>query len=270
MKQIFVVISAVFCLAAVPAAAQQRDNQERQLRCQEGQQSRNNLAGSCEMREATVPFTGRLDVDGGANGGITVKGWSRGDVLVRSQVWAFAETDAQAKSMAGQIRVNTSGGQVRAEGPEMDRNQNWSVSYEVFVPQRADLSLKTHNGGIHVSDVSGKIEFEAVNGGVSLARLAGDVAGHTTNGGVKIELAGNRWDGQRLDVSTTNGGVTISVPENYSAHVETSTVNGGVSSDFGTAVRGKAGRNLSFDLGSGGGTIRATTTNGGVHIRRIG
>ena len=63
------------------------------------------------------------------------------------------------------------------------------------------------NGGISIADVSGRIDFSALNGGVVLKRVGGAVRGSTTNGGLVIELTGDRWDGDSLDVSTTNGGI---------------------------------------------------------------
>jgi DUF4097 and DUF4098 domain-containing protein YvlB len=95
------------------------------------------------------------------------------------------------------------------------------------------------------------------------------VEGHTTNGGLHLELASDHWDGDRCDVSTTNGGVTIRVPSSYSAHLETGTVNGGVSVDFPVTVQGEINRHLAVDLGSGGNLVRATTTNGGVRVERM-
>jgi DUF4097 and DUF4098 domain-containing protein YvlB len=75
-------------------------------------------------------------------------------------------------------------------------------------------------------------------------------------------------------VKTTNGGVNLLLPSTYSAHIETSTVNGNVASDFPLNVqlteRGRLPKQISVDLGSGGPTIRATTTNGGVHLTRAG
>jgi hypothetical protein len=47
-----------------------------------------------------------------------------------------------------------------------------------------------------------------------------------------VELGGDRWDGEALDVNTTNGGVVMSIPDNYSAKLETGTTNGGISTDF--------------------------------------
>ena len=117
-------------------------------------------------------------------------------------------------------------------------------------------------------DVSGRIDFTAVNGGVVLRRVGGAVRGSTTNGGLVIELTGDRWDGDSLDVSTTNGGVIMTVPENYSAHLQTGTVNGSVSVDFPVTVQGRINKQIAVNLGSGGPTVKAMTTNGGVHLKR--
>ena len=138
----------------------------------------------------------------------------------------------------------------------------------MFVPRRADLSLETHNGGIAIADVNGRIDFTALNGGVVLKRVGGTVRGSTTNGGLVIELTGDRWDGDSLDVSTTNGGVILSVPENYSANLQTGTVNGSVSVDFPVTVQGRINKQIALNLGSGGAMVKAMTTNGGVHLKR--
>lgn len=228
-----------------------------------------NKASHCEIKEQTINAVGSvIEVDGRQNGGVSVKGWDRNAILVRSKIQTYAPTDGEAQSLANEIRVEIAGTRIRAEGPETNRNRNWSVSFEVFVPRRSDLSLKAHNGGINIKGVSGHIEFDTVNGGVSLGELSGNVRGETTNGGVSVSLTGNRWEGEGLNVRTTNGGVSLKVPENYSAHLETSTVNGGMNFDFPITVQGKIERQLSVDLGSGGAPIRANTTNGGISIKR--
>jgi len=263
MRRTFIVVLAfggLSLLAQDPAP---------RLSCENSGFHNDRLITHCEMKEQTLPVPrGAVQIDPGVNGGVTVKGWSRGEVLVRAQIQTAAETDAEARSMVSQIRTASGAEQIRAEGPGMDRYHNWSVSYEVFVPRQSDVQVKAHNGGIHLADLRGNIQFEAVNGGVTLQRLAGEVHGTTTNGGLTIDLAGDRWDGAGMDVSTTNGGVKLNVPTNYSAHFETSTVNGSVKTDFPITVQGRIDRNVSFDIGSGGTTIRAVTTNGGVKITK--
>lgn len=224
----------------------------------------------CEIKEQTLPATGLISVDGRQNGGVSVKGWDRNEILVRAKIQTAAPSQAEADAIAGQISIQTAGAKIFATGPENGRGHSWSVSYEIFVPRRSDLSLVSHNGGIAIADVQGRMDFSAVNGGVSLKRVGGTVRGGTTNGGLSIELAGDRWDGEELDVKTTNGGISMSMPENYSAHLETGTVNGHLSIDFPVTVQGRISREIAVNLGGGGPTVRAMTTNGGVRIKRSG
>lgn len=222
----------------------------------------------CEVREATLSGANPIDVDTGGNGGISVRGWDRGDVAMRARIVAHADSEAEARRIASGVRVDTAGGTIRAEGPHPDRSSGWSVSIELNVPRNAILTLNTKNGGISINDFSGQARLRTVNGGVSLASVNGDIHGETRNGGLSIALAGDHWDGQGLDVETHNGGITMSMPEQYSAALETSTVNGRISVDFPVTVQGRIGRELSTTLGAGGAKIRAVTTNGGVRIRR--
>jgi len=251
-----------------PLHAQLRDNSEKQMTCQNGGYD-SERARYCEVREQAAAAVGRLNIDAGRNGGATVKGWLRGDVLVRARIETSADTQAAAASLATRVSIDSSGGQVHAMGPESNDNSGWSVSYEIFVPQNTDLTLKTYNGGVTISDVRGQIRFDGHNGGVHLKRLAGDVAGATVNGGVQVELAGPMWDGRQLDVTTHNGGVNVAVPSYYSAHVQAETQSGRVQSDFPVMVQGEVRpRRLDFNLGSGGALIHIATTNGHVTLKR--
>jgi DUF4097 and DUF4098 domain-containing protein YvlB len=174
----------------------------------------------------------------------------------------------RAREIAAQVELSADGGRIKADGPRVGRHESWGVSWELRVPHDVDLDLETNNGGIHVEDVAGDIRFSAENGGISLVAVGGDVRGHTENGGLRIELAGDTWRGRGLDAETQNGSVTIRVPTDYSAELETGTVNGPISLDFPVTVRGRIGRRIATTLGQGGPMIRAMTTNGGVKVER--
>jgi len=261
-------VTAILAAALVAAgSAQTRDRRSTGDRdCYDGWGDRR--ASFCEVREATIGGANPLDVDASPNGGIVVRGSDRGDVLVRSKISAHADTDADARRLVSGVRIDTLGGRVRAEGPSSTaRDENWSVSFELLVPRAAMLTLTTKNGGISIEDFGGTAKFHAVNGGVRLNNVNGDVRGETANGGLTIDLQGDHWDGSGLDVETHNGGVKLTVPSNYSAELETGTVNGGLSIDFPVTVSGFISRRLTTTLGAGGPRIRAITTNGGVTIR---
>jgi DUF4097 and DUF4098 domain-containing protein YvlB len=254
---------------ATAAFGQMRDNQTKEMTCDKTG-SGGSQARTCEIREQSVAAIGVLNVDAGQNGGATVKGWSRNEVLVRTRVEGWADSDADARSIGSQVYVDTSGGHVQAHGPQSLNNSGWSVSFEIFVPQATSLTLKTVNGGINISDIRGSLRFDATNGGVNLKRLAGDVNGSTVNGGVNLELTGTTWEGSQVQVTTRNGGVNISVPAAYSAHFQTETGNGALHSEFPLNVSGDLrSRSRDFSIGAGGPLIHVTTTNGGVNLKKV-
>jgi DUF4097 and DUF4098 domain-containing protein YvlB len=266
--------TALACIAlslAATAAFAQTNNSRASLACrdQDNFNDDSSRARHCQVKEQTLQATGgTLNVDGMKNGGIAVKGWERSEILVRYRLQTYAPTQAEADNLASQIRVTTTSGQIRAEGPEQNGEARWDVGYEIFVPRQSNLSLQTRNGGISLSNVRGQIDFQAGNGGVSLKSLGGKVKGETVNGGLHVELTGSNWDGEGLDVRTTNGGLSITVPDNYSAHLETGTVNGGLVVSPSIAEVTRKTKQLSLDLGSGGTNLRIHTTNGGVSLKR--
>lgn len=265
----FVGLLAVFAFAADPAWTPSADKSL----CRDRDRSWNDRPQYCEVREVTLAPRGAVALDGAQNGGVEVRGESRSDIHVYAIVGATAETLDEAKAIAAQVKIATAP-TIRADGPAMGRRNQWWVSYKAVVPEKTDLSLRAANGGIDISGVSGQIDFETVNGGVNLERVGGRVKGHTINGGLDIALTGTQWQGEGLDVETTNGGVSLSVPANYNAQIESGTVNGGVDTDFPMVLEPgrhrERNRKLSLTLGKGGPMLRATTTNGGVSIEKVG
>ena len=142
------------------------------------------------------------------------------------------------------------------------------MSYRLSVPRTLNMALRTTNGGISIRDIEAQVNFRTTNGGVALSALNGNVKGETTNGGVDIDLDGAFWSGEGLDVATTNGGVKVSIPEQYSAKFEASTNNGGLRIDYPGITQSRRSRDVSTQLGSGGAPIRVRTSNGGIRLTR--
>ncbi len=256
-------------LLAAPAMAQDRvlDNDDW---CDKDNWN-NNLEKYCEVREYDLKTRDRVNVDGGQNGGISIIGWDKNEILVRAKVSGHARTERQARELVDEVDVSLR----RTIEPDVPQKmsrwgrKSWvAVSFEIYVPYETNLSLETHNGGVRVKNIDGDVDFDVLNGGVSLANMAGDVRGHTTNGGVSVSLTGDSWEGNGLDVTTTNGGVTLKIPEDYSAELVTGTVNGRLKFDFPITVKGNLDRKITTKLGKGGKTIRVMTTNGGVSVKR--
>lgn len=274
-RPLFSSLPAVFAAALAglaafaPPAAAQGGSQEWLERCSRERMNEDRIT-HCELREADLPAPARLEVSAAPNGGIDVTGAERRDVHVTARVQAWARDEAAARAIAGEVEVSTSGGRVRATGPRISggRNEGWAVSFVVSSPRQLDLDLGTVNGGIAVTGVTGDLELSTTNGGIELEGVGGQVQARTTNGGVDVRLAGERWSGDGLDLQTTNGSISLSVPAGFSAELSASTVHGGIDTDFPITVQGRIGRSVDARIGEGGPPVRLATTNGAIEIRR--
>jgi DUF4097 and DUF4098 domain-containing protein YvlB len=261
----FAALILVSLLAPVTSGAQYEDHVQQWLRSCEGKWN-NDRARFCEVRSVTMRPESKITVDGRENGSVAFHGWDQNEVKVVAMIQTHSDDDRDAEVLAKQIRINTSGGRISAEGPSPERRTGWSVSYDVYVPMRSNLQAVTRNGGVSAEDIEGDLDFEAQNGGISVEDVAGDVRGETTNGGINARLSGRSWRGRGLNLRTTNGGVNLTIPRDYNASLETGTTNGGMRIDFPITVQGLIGKRIRTQLGSGGPLVSVTTTNGGVKV----
>jgi putative adhesin len=257
---------ALIVAAIIISSASAAPDTERQ--CSANDSHSDGLVSYAESREQRLALASMNQINPGQNGSIAVHGWNQSDVLVKACLRTAAESDADARALASQVAIVRGPGSIEPDGPASTHRRQWNLSYEIWVPSQANLSLEAHNGSLKIDTVHGQIRFHTVNGSVHLAQLGGDVDGATTNGSVTITLTGNRWEGNGLRMETTNGSVRLNVPANYSAQIEASTVNGGMHVDFPITMSGNIGKTLAFQLGGGGATIQAKTVNGAVHIAR--
>jgi hypothetical protein len=221
---------------------------------------------ACEMRSITIPRPDKLSVSS-MNGGIHILGENRQDIAIEARIESWANSSSEAADILREIQIETAGGTIHDKGTNFHwGRQGYGISYTIHAPRQLAADLKTLNGGISLEHLNGDIGFDTTNGGVDLTDLAGNVHGSTVNGGLDISLSGERWDGKGLDAQTTNGGISLNIPENYSAHLETGTVNGGIEVNFPITIQGEIKHHLATDIGSGGPTIHAETTNGGVTL----
>ncbi|MFT4114967.1 DUF4097 family beta strand repeat-containing protein [Silvibacterium sp.] len=220
----------------------------------------------CEMRTMRLGTPSKLDVSS-MNGGIHIEGENRQDVVVEARVEAWSDDAQDANGILHSVQIEANDGLIRDKGPSFHwGNRGYAVTYTIHAPHQLSAELKTMNGGIGLAHLNGQLRFDTTNGGVDLTDLSGDVKGSTVNGGLDIALSGQHWNGQGLDAETTNGGITLNLPERYAAHLETGTVNGGIEVNFPVTVQGEIRHHLTTDLNGGGPTIHAETTNGGVTI----
>jgi hypothetical protein len=235
--------------------------------CQEALRNNYNdeRESACEVREFTMP-RGAVSAET-SNGSIRVTGEDRGDVFVKALVMANARDEARAKEIIKEVKIDTAGG-LRADGPRNLNRAGWWVSFRIQAPKSTDVTLRSSNGSLNVTDVSGTMRLRTSNGSIKLMDVGGDVDADTSNGSVNATLGGRSWQGSGLNVTTSNGSVRVTIPDNYNARLVAGTSNGSINVDFPITVQGRINRDIDTNLGSGGPTIRLRTSNGSVRVEK--
>ena len=235
--------------------------------CQEALRNNYNdeRESACEVRELTMP-RGSVSAET-SNGSIRVTGEDRGDVFVKALVMANARTEARAKEIIKEVTIDTANG-LRADGPRNMNRAGWWVSFRIQAPKTTDVTLRSSNGSLGVTDVSGTMRLRTSNGSIKLMDVGGDVEADTSNGSVNATLGGRSWQGAGLNVTTSNGSVRVTIPDNYNARLVAGTSNGSINVDFPITVQGRINRDIDTNLGSGGPTIRLRTSNGSVRVEK--
>ena len=204
------------------------------------------------------------------NGSIRVTGEEREGIHAVALIEIWDRDPEEAQALMDRIEIATSGeGGVPglfAHGPEDE--DDWAVSFDLKVPHKTSLDLASQNGEMSIESVQGDLRFKAWNGRVDLKDLAGDLRGRAHNGRISLSLEGSTWQGAGVDIECLNGSITLGVPEPYNAQLDASTQNGRIFLGFPVPVAGNLGRRLRAQLGNGGPSLRAVTTNGSVRLER--
>ena len=159
---------------------------------------------------------GRVEISN-VNGKIQVEPSTGNAVEVEATKKARGASSEAAKAALDRVTIaeDVSGGRIRVE-TKVARTSGFSfssgvsVEYRVKVPAGADVKFTTVNGGVDVSELSGRIVAETTNGGVTTHAVTGQLEASTTNGGLEIDLASMPEGGVRLEC--TNGGIKVRLP----------------------------------------------------------
>jgi len=261
MKKMDVLASFLLVAAGLPLAAQ--DNW-----CADRSFHSDGLVSHSEVREQRLPVAGENVVDPGMNGSIRIHGWANADIQVKACVQGAAEDAGAAAALAKQVTISDGPGRVVAKGPSPADHAWWSVSYEIWAPMSANLQLTANNGSIRLEGMAGQVHAQTLNGSIQFKNVSGDVDGETTNGSLSVDLANGAWQGKGLKLNTVNGSIQMHLPENISADVAASTVNGKIRTEFFANVNVEDPHSAVFTLGAGGPKIEARTVNGSVQINK--
>jgi len=245
------------------------------------------LAAGLLSTAAAADYTEQLDWsfeldDGGrislenVNGDVEITGVAGNTV----EIHAVKKAGSEEYLSNLEIRIEHTPGAIHIETDHPDSGIkgmfNWgkdssgSVHYTLRVPVSANLDeIESVNGTVTIEGVAGTVRAGTVNGGVHAEGLQGDASLETVNGTVEATFD-TFGAGQKASLESVNGRLVVNLPADAGASVTAETINGGIDGDdFGLKVdKGFVGRDLSGDIGDGGGRLSLDTVNGSIKIRK--
>ncbi len=210
------------------------------------------------------------------NGSITVEAWDRSEVKlevtkVATTREALSDVEIRIDSKAEYFEVETDyTNWNRGGNKKWDGRSKLEVNFRLSVPRTAFLDeIETVNGSVTVSNFTNYTKISAVNGSVKATNLRGTAKLSTVNGSTNADFD-RLQPTDKINLSTVNGSVNLTIPSDSNATVKADTVNGNIKNDFGLPVRkGKyVGRDLFGRIGNGETEIKLNSVNGGLSILR--
>jgi hypothetical protein len=225
-------------LLAVPAAAQRdRDDRDRGPRETENFDRTVNLPAGGTLRLKT--FSGRVNIRGGSGDQVVIKAVRR----------ATRERLADIK-----IEVTQSGSTVEIDANHRlveRRNDNVvETDFEIQVPSRTRLDIKTFSAPVTVVGVNGSQHIDGFSSDVTIE-------------------SSEFGDGNDIDINTFSGDVRLRLPANAKGNIDFNSFSGRFESDLPVTLSSSSRRNFRGALNGGGaGDFRLKTFSGNVTIRR--
>ncbi len=147
------------------------------------------------------------------------------------------------------------------------QNNDVTVKFTVRVPAGVAFIGKTVNGEVDALRLNGDVDLSTVNGSISFS-TTGIGRASTVNGSIRGEMGRADWS-DTLEMSTVNGGITLTLPQSLSTDVRASTVNGDINTDFPLTVTGRISRRrLEGTIGGGGRSLFLESVNGSITLKR--
>jgi beta-lactamase regulating signal transducer with metallopeptidase domain/DUF4097 and DUF4098 domain-containing protein YvlB len=202
---------------------------------------------------------GRLELDLDTGGGIEIHGWDRNEVSVHVELGG-----ADWRSTQVAIAPESFGIGVSATPTGHNRSQSTSHRFEIHVPARYDVRVRSAGGGITIVGVEGT--FEGGTGGGELVLSDARGRASLTTGGGDIDVSDSDLSGK---VSTGGGTVKLS---RVKGGLRGSSGSGPVIySDADAEGAGESTGDLAGVIVDGGGKVKVGDKPAGfLHISRAG
>jgi len=229
------------------------------------------------------------------NGGATIKGVNRKDVLIQALPREAGANRGRGRGGRGIDSPPSTGLRRLTQTASFDVEEARNVvkidagapgnpiDFEIQVPLKTNLQLSlVNNADLAVSDLEGEFELENVNGPITLTNIAGSVVAHTVNGRVTATMTRIAPD-KPMAFTSLNGNVDVTLPATIKATFKLRSDQGEVFTDFdmqtrvnpaqetrreGGKLRIEVNNSIVGTVNGGGPEFEMRTFNGNIYVRK--
>ena len=223
------VFAVLFALVVAAPAAAQRETEtvDRTLTLQPGGRVRLNT------------FSGRVRITGGSGDQVVIKAVRR---ATRDRLDDI------------KLEITQSGNSIEIQANRRlveRRNENVvETDFDIQVPSRTELSIKTFSAPVTVTGVSGRMSVDSFS--------------------ASVRIEATEWaDGNHLDVQTFSGEINLRMPDSARGELDFNSFSGEFVSDLPVTLQSSGRRNFRGSLNGGGSAdFKLKTFSGDVSIRK--
>jgi hypothetical protein len=182
--------------------------------------------------------------------------------LAGDQKFKTSGGSLKVRNLKGNINGSTSGGSIEASNSEGNIGLSTSGGSIKLAGLKGDINVSTSGGSIKGNSIDGSLVAKTSGGSINLEDLACKVNASTSGGSVTAVL--NELVGD-LQLSTSAGGINITIPKNAAAdlNLRGSRVNTSNLTNFSGA---NSKGHLNGTINGGGTKIQASTSAGSVNL----
>jgi DUF4097 and DUF4098 domain-containing protein YvlB len=179
-----------------------------------------------------------------------------------------SDGDVRMEGISGDQEVISSDGDLTLVGIIGNASLTTSDGDVVVTDLVGDLEATSSDGDLIVKGIEGKTDVRTSDGDVQLKNLRGEAMAFTSDGEVFVELLSQ----PQADCTfrTTDGDITLVVPETIQAEFDVSVTDGAIDFDFPVDSLKSWGESQHFTqkINGGGPSIRLSTTDGKISIEK--
>ena len=167
-------------------------------------------------------------------------------------------------------------------------NMHRSIRVEVTVPRQANLNLHTGDGNVEVDTVKGQFRLDTSDGHIQGDGLDGDLQArsgdghirvrgrfdrvqlHSGDGNVEVEAGAGSRMASSWSVSSGDGSVRVSVPQNFAADLDAHTGDGHITVNFPLTMSGSFNEStVRGKINGGGQPLEIRSGDGNITLDRM-